>query len=138
MEYSGFQRSRSLPRAWFRWKWCPRASKPKPSTAHHPLYTTTPRTLPPPPLDPANFQQSSVLLLLLPSSPSSISNSSLRLDIISPARAYLLAEESKFHSLSLSPSLSLPVLETKFKLDTANNGAPMGKYDSSNFVFPLP
>lgn len=103
-------------------------AKPGTSTAHHPLYTT-PGTLrlrhhsiPPTSNNPPSSSPSLSSLRRLPPFPTP----PLSRDIISPARAYLLAEESKFHSLSLS----LSVLETKFKLDTANNGAPMGKYDS--------
>lgn len=94
------------------------------SPIHYPWHPPAP-----PPLDPANFQQSSVLLPLsfLPSSPSSISNPS-------PQPRYYIAGKSlstcRGVQVSLSFSLSLSVLETKFKLDTANNGAPMGKYDS--------
>lgn len=141
MEYSGFQRSRSLPRAWFRWKWCPRASKPGTETldcasspihyypSHPPSATTRSRQLP--------------TILRSPPPPPFVAF--LHFQLLPPPRYYIAGKSLSTCrgvqvslSLSLSPSLSLPVLETKFKLDTANNGAPMGKYDSSNFVFPLP
>ena len=136
MEYSGFQRSRSLPRAWFRWKWCPRGE----TGNRNPRLRIIPYTLPLAPSGSATTRSRQLPTILRPPPPPPPLFppfvAFLHFQTLSPAAILYRRQEpiylqrSPSFTLSLSLSFSLPVLETKFKLDTANNGAPMGKYDS--------
>ena len=136
LEYSGFQRSRSLPRAWFRWKWCPRGE----TGNRNPRLRIIPYTLPLAPSGSATTRSRQLPTILRPPPPPPPLFppfvAFLHFQTLSPAAILYRRQEpiylqrSPSFTLSLSLSFSLPVLETKFKLDTANNGAPMGKYDS--------
>lgn len=131
MEYSRFQRSRSLPRAWFRWKWCPRGE----TGNRNPRLRIIPYTLPLAPSGSATTRSRQLPTILRP--PPSLFPPFVAFLHFQPlpSAAILYRRQEPIYlqrspSFTLFFSLSLSVLETKFKLDTANNGAPMGKYDS--------